>query len=36
MTEDTTTAAPVVEPVETPETDAPVGEPVETRQTPFR
>jgi hypothetical protein len=35
MTEDTTTAAPVVEPVETPETDAPVVEPVETRQDAF-
>lgn len=35
MTEDTTTAVPVVEPVETPETDVPVVEPVETRQDSF-
>ncbi|WP_255470953.1 DUF4194 domain-containing protein [Pseudarthrobacter sp. B4EP4b] len=36
MTEEmTTTAAPVVESVETPETDVPVGEPIETRHDPF-
>ena len=36
MTEEmTTTAAPVVESVETPETDVPVVEPIETRHDPF-
>ncbi|SER27479.1 protein of unknown function [Arthrobacter sp. OV608] len=36
MTEEmTTTAAPVAESVETPETDVPVGEPIETRHDPF-